>query len=212
MTGADSADRTLDELIPPPWSTARRVLVGLAVAVLLAAGGVLWWAGALAPNLVAQQDLGGSVEVGTWEDEGIADTSMTIHLTVANRGWVAATLEDWQPPDTEGVVWGATARPLPVTLDPGETVELELDAHITSCRDVDARGEDGVELVARGGLGFRSTTSVAVPARGALPSWPTHDGDGPITDRGQHDPSWLYHVFEWACDPSAVDLEERSAP
>lgn len=210
MNEAPVDDRVLDELVPAPWSTTRRVVVAIVAAVLVGATGLLWWAGVLVPNLVAEPTLSGTAEVGDWEDDSVVDTAFTVRVTIENRGWVPATIHEWQPPRTRGLAWEEPARPLPVTLDPGEVTEIEIAARIASCRQVDARGTAGMDLTTQGPIGLRTTSSVEVgPHIRDLPSWPTSDGDGPITDLDRHEPSWLYHPLAWACDPSAVDLEDR---
>jgi hypothetical protein len=203
-------DRVLDELVPAPWSTTRRVIVAIVAAALLSATGLLVWAGVLVPNLVAHRTLSGTAEVGDWEDDGIVDTAFTVSVPIENRGWVPATIHEWQPPRTRGLAWEEPARRLPVTLEPGEVVEIEFAARIASCRQADARGTTGVDLITQGPIGVQTTSSVeVVPHSRDLPSWPTSDGDGPITDLDRHEPSWLYNPLAWACDPSAVDLEDR---
>lgn len=207
--GAAVAGEVLDELVPPPWSTRRRLVVGLVASALVAILGVLWWAGVLTPNLAAQPWLGGTSQVGTSEDEAVVERSVTILVPIENRGWVRATIHDWRPPATDGIAWADAADPLPVTLEPGESVEIEFHAEVASCREVNARGTDGLDLVTQGPLGLRTTSSVDLQSLATIPSWPTGHDDLHLADPDRHEPSWLYHVLGWDCDPAAVDLDER---
>lgn len=83
---ADLTPPHLDELVPPPWSTTRRLIATLVVVVGGVALGAATWAGLLGPNLAAPA--GGAAMA----DEATGDGQ--VQLEIRNRGQVAATVRE----------------------------------------------------------------------------------------------------------------------
>lgn len=193
-SGAD-LERALDELVPPPWSPARRALVAggvvLAVAVLTAA----WWGGLLGPRLPpGDSGFGSSSTVQGETGEITAEQRVPLR----NRGRVSATIHRIDLPDLDGVTWQQArvdgVGELPVDLAPGEAVLLRLAFAVEDCAAVDADGLTSVPLRASSGLAPARTVNVEVRSVARHPQWPP----------GDRDPSWVYATVAGPCS----DLDE----
>lgn len=215
----------VDELVPAPWPTSRRLLVSGLIATVVALGGLGWWSGAIVPHLALGSIQGGTVQGGAVEDGRVMDTTVTVHVPIENRGRADATVTAWEPPPTDGIDWHptaavlsaaqATAGPpptldddwpppaasLPVTLSPGERIELVLAASVDDCLDVHAHGAAGFGVVAEGPLLGERSRPLSVRGAGSTPDWlGVDDGRGHL-DPSPREPSWIYDTLGWACSP-----------
>lgn len=195
-----SANPQVDELVPPPWSPGRRLAATAAVATLVAAAIVVWWSGVVAPRLDVEI-IGGNWQEGAVIDDRVTDVTITVVLEIRNRGWRAATVTGWTPPDTSGIAWSGHVDPSPVEIPPGEQAEVEISLGVADCRQVDGRGVDSIILNARGALPVAVPRSVPLePHALGLP----HDLDTGAMRTGR-EPSWVYHVLSWPCDPDVIE-------
>jgi hypothetical protein len=195
--------RQVDELLPPPWPTARRMAVAGALLLLVVASVIFVRSGLLVPQLTTT---GWGSNVDAADPERLrAELLVTIH----NRGLVPATIEGIELPAIEGVTWGEVQGQR-ATVGRGGSVQLTVPFVVAGC-EVDVGGFDVLPLRAGGPVGPARAVEVAMPwttdptlrtthraddgSALTLPSWP----DQP--------PSWILDTIEAPCStpPDAFD-------
>jgi hypothetical protein len=194
-----TATEDLDQLIPPPWSTARRAIAVAVVAAALAGALVVARSGVVIPRLEHGDGWGSTVDAS--DPEHLA-AERFVH--VRNAGWVEATVESLQLPPVDGVTWGEVDG-LPTTIEPGGTRDVTVRFTVAGCA-VDADGVDGFRL--RTGSPFGPTVTVTVPAPDPFDprARETHDlGDGDsvtLPEWPDQPPSWILDTIHAPCtDP-----------
>jgi hypothetical protein len=188
--------RQVDDLLPPPWPTARRMAVA-GVALLLVVGSVVAVrSGVLVPQLTTT---GWGSNVDAADPERLrAELLVTIH----NRGLVPATIERIELPAISGVTWGEEVQGQHATVGRGGSVQLTVPFVVAGC-DVDVGGSDVLPLRAGGPVGPARTVAVSMPwstdptmrttyqaddgSELTLPSWPDQS------------PSWILDAIEAPC-------------
>jgi hypothetical protein len=157
LPGAHGDERDLDQLIPPPWSARRRVVLLLAVLAVGALLIVTLRSGLLGPRLAEGDVSGGSVQAGD-PQQMVAER----HVLIRNVAWMPVAIEAAELPPLEGVSWGSV-QGLPVTLEPGESHEVVVSFVVAGC-EVDVQGYGVLPLRARSGIAQARIVQVPVAA------------------------------------------------
>lgn len=176
----------LDLLVPPPWPVGRRAGVSLLALLIVALGLVLARSGLVGPELGGESARSGG---GTYDEQtGVATAFQQVQLV--NQGWLPVTLLAFEPPPLPGVDWTGTDPALPVAIEAGGTLALNVRLRVERCRAVDARGLMHVPFRARSGVApsrvvrLRAGSATEPTWRGALPqrpSWVTETLDAVCT-------------------------------
>jgi hypothetical protein len=149
----DPRDDLLDQLVPAPWSSARRALGAAVATSLVAIGGLGWWAGLLGPNV---RPLTGWT-AGSDPDRAVVELQLDVH----NRGWLPLHDVTLELPDDIGAV---VADPVAERLGPGETATATFTVPIEHCDDL--RTARGTELDVRARSGLVTASRTLVPGSG----------------------------------------------
>ena len=186
MTAPPPSPPVLDDLVPAPWSPARRAAVVAGVVAAVTCLAVLWWSGAVGPNLAPLEGYGFSAASPTGEVE--------VQIEVRNRGLVTVRDLELVPPTLTG---GTVVASAPIAeLAPGDRVQVSfLLADVDCDRLRPPRDERGLTFSGRSGLVHRTAT-VRVPIGLDEPArWRDPD----LQARA----SWWYAIGAGACDPDA---------
>jgi hypothetical protein len=187
----------IDALIPPPWSTARRVVVMLAAVAIVAVVVLVIRSGLFGPQLEHVPSWGSSVEVtpdGTLVAERLAP--------IRNAGMLPVELQALELPAIPGLAWEGVVG-LPASLAPGEQVEVTIRFRVTECT-IDVGGLDTFPIRAESGIAparvvdVRSTSSDEPEFR-AITADPTDESTASV-------------VAAWADQPPSWVLDTISAP
>jgi hypothetical protein len=197
-TGATlSADerRQVDELLPPPWPTGRRMAVAALALLLVTAGVITVRSGLLVPQLTVT---GWGSNVDAADPERLdAELLVTIH----NRGLVPATIEGIELPAVDGVTWSGVPEQQAI-LGRGGSVQLTVPFVVAGC-EVDVGGYDVLPLRAGGPVGPARTVEVAMPTTTDPTMRTTHRADDgselTLPSWPDQPPSWILDAISGPC-------------
>jgi hypothetical protein len=187
--------RQVDDLLPPPWPTARRMtVVGLAL-LLVAISVIAVRAGVLVPQLTTT-GLGSNVDAADPER-----LRAELLVTIRNRGLVPATIEGIELPAIDGVTW-VEVQGQHATLGRGGSVTLTVPFVVAGC-EIDVGGYDVLPLRASGPVGPARTVDVAMPWTTDPTMRTTHQADDgselTLPTWPDQPPSWILDAISGPC-------------